>query len=146
MGIITKNSKMKIGKLNFFVGLAAACSGIERCFETYYPTTENFVTDTNFELVMDSVMGGVSVAEIKSENGILNFSGELSLENRGGFASFQGNINDACACRNTLRIDLVQTISIVTSEQWFVRVIHCCAISSCGQRTFRSVQNGKLSK
>ena len=35
-------------------------------------------------------MGGVSVAEIKSENGILNFSGELSLENRGGFASFQG--------------------------------------------------------
>ena len=35
-------------------------------------------------------MGGVSVADIKSENGILNFSGELSLENRGGFASFQG--------------------------------------------------------
>ena len=41
---------MKIEKLNLFVGLAAACSGTERCYETYYPTTENFVTDTNFEV------------------------------------------------------------------------------------------------
>ena len=41
---------MKIGKLNLLVGLAAACSGTERCYDTYYPTTKNFVTDTNFEV------------------------------------------------------------------------------------------------
>ena len=72
---------------------------------------ENFITSdaVEFELLMDSVMGGISQATLESDNGILKFDGQLrsvlfseisvhklfimnysSLENNGGFASFNG--------------------------------------------------------
>ena len=57
---------------------------------------ENFVTseDVQFELLMDNVMGGISQATITKDEDekILKFDGQLSLENNGGFAIFQGFI------------------------------------------------------
>jgi monofunctional biosynthetic peptidoglycan transglycosylase len=37
--------------------------------------------------INDVVMGGVSTGQVRDEDGVLVFSGQLSLENRGGFAS-----------------------------------------------------------
>ena len=51
---------------------------------------------------MDDVMGGVSVAEIEKTETV-TFKGQLSLENNGGFASFNGQIGNACACHNAIR-------------------------------------------
>merc|ERR1711951_263289 len=56
---------------------------------------ENFVTSgTKFYLEMDSVMGGVSQAKLEHDDEQLHFTGQLSLENNGGFASFWGKIDD----------------------------------------------------
>ena len=40
---------------------------------------ENFITSdaVEFELLMDSVMGGISQATLESDNGILKFDGQL---------------------------------------------------------------------
>ena len=47
---------------------------------------ENF----DWRVVDDGVMGGLSKGKISvSENGILNFTGNLSLENNGGFSSLR---------------------------------------------------------
>lgn len=50
--------------------------------------------------VDDGVMGGLSKGGAKMDDGSLNFSGTLSLENSGGFSSirtrgFQGDLSDA---------------------------------------------------
>jgi transforming growth factor-beta-induced protein len=52
--------------------------------------TPNEADTFGWRVVDDSVMGGRSKGNIKvSEDGILNFSGRLSLENRGGFSSLR---------------------------------------------------------
>lgn len=43
-----------------------------------------------FWLINDDVMGGVSRSRISSTDGAMVFEGEVSLENKGGFASFRG--------------------------------------------------------
>ena len=65
--------------------------------------SENFVTssDVQFELILDNVMGGISTAELDTTeddegNSVLNFDGQLSLENNGGFAMFRGTIGELC--------------------------------------------------
>jgi hypothetical protein len=45
---------------------------------------------TGWSVVNDTVMGGVSSGRLIVENGSLIFSGELSLDNNGGFASVRG--------------------------------------------------------
>jgi len=49
----------------------------------------NFATATNavWQIVNDDVMGGVSTSRFRITNGVAVFSGEVSLENNGGFAS-----------------------------------------------------------
>ena len=50
----------------------------------------NFQTATNpvtWQVVNDGVMGGVSTSEFRVTNGAAVFQGEVSLANRGGFAS-----------------------------------------------------------
>ncbi|MCH2214060.1 MAG: CIA30 family protein [Flavobacteriales bacterium] len=48
-------------------------------------------TDTNnWYIVNDGVMGGLSEGTIEYTKNTVLFSGELSLKNNGGFASFQG--------------------------------------------------------
>jgi hypothetical protein len=42
---------------------------------------------TDWSVVNDTVMGGVSSGQLVVDNGALVFSGELSLDNNGGFAS-----------------------------------------------------------
>jgi len=40
-----------------------------------------------WQIVNDSVMGGISQSKISMDNNIISFSGKLSLKNNGGFAS-----------------------------------------------------------
>ncbi len=48
------------------------------------------VKSMGWQVVDDGVMGGLSKGRLKvSEEGILNFSGKLSLENNGGFSSLR---------------------------------------------------------
>jgi NADH dehydrogenase [ubiquinone] 1 alpha subcomplex assembly factor 1 len=55
-------------------------------------------SDTNagngWRAVNDTVMGGVSTGQVSSSDGALTFTGVLSLENNGGFASMRsGSLN-----------------------------------------------------
>jgi monofunctional biosynthetic peptidoglycan transglycosylase len=47
---------------------------------------------TPFQVVNDGVMGGVSSSRVSYADSALIFEGLLSLENRGGFASFRGPV------------------------------------------------------
>lgn len=48
----------------------------------------NLLKRVEWTSVTDSVMGGISIAELEfSPEGLLTFSGRVSLENNGGFAS-----------------------------------------------------------
>jgi len=60
--------------------------------------SDNFVTsDVQFELILDNVMGGISTAQLETDDSeVLNFDGQLSLENNGGFAMFRGYIGEQC--------------------------------------------------
>ena len=50
---------------------------------------------SKWNITNDDVMGGVSTSKVSvSENNILIFSGEVSLENNGGFASLRSPIDD----------------------------------------------------
>ncbi|MEM9051153.1 MAG: CIA30 family protein [Bacteroidota bacterium] len=52
-------------------------------------------TDTNnWYIVNDGVMGGLSKGKIEYTENTVLFTGELSLKNNGGFASFQGPRGD----------------------------------------------------
>lgn len=55
----------------------------------------------------DTVMGGVSSSSVEIEQGAMVFSGNLSLDNNGGFASVRGPILDPGSIRsgNALSID-----------------------------------------
>lgn len=46
-------------------------------------------SETKWEPMTDRVMGGRSDGAVRIENGLLHFSGNLSLENRGGFSLFE---------------------------------------------------------
>lgn len=48
-----------------------------------------FNQDQNWQVILDNVMGGRSEGEVSYEQGIMRFSGKLSLENNGGFASIR---------------------------------------------------------
>ena len=55
----------------------------------------NRETRNSWNVVNDDVMGGVSDSQIDvSENNSLLFSGEVSLENNGGFASLRSPVDD----------------------------------------------------
>ena len=57
--------------------------------------------ELNWRTVNDTVMGGKSTSRLKvSDQGIAHFSGRLSLENNGGFASFRstGILPDLAGC------------------------------------------------
>jgi NADH dehydrogenase [ubiquinone] 1 alpha subcomplex assembly factor 1 len=45
-------------------------------------------------VVNDGVMGGVSSSTVKLENGVLVFEGQVRLENNGGFASVSSSVNE----------------------------------------------------
>jgi NADH dehydrogenase [ubiquinone] 1 alpha subcomplex assembly factor 1 len=45
----------------------------------------------NWFVVNDGVMGGVSSSNVKLEDGVLVFEGQVRLENNGGFASVRSN-------------------------------------------------------
>ena len=43
--------------------------------------------ENSWNIINDSVMGGVSSSSVRYDNQVATFSGELSLDNNGGFAS-----------------------------------------------------------
>jgi len=45
-----------------------------------------------FQVINDGVMGGVSRSRLEPASGCMSFTGEVSLENYGGFASFRGPV------------------------------------------------------
>ena len=63
---------------NIFLAGSTAWACATESGEPLY-AVENFITSdaVEFELLMDSVMGGVSQATLDSENGILKFDGRL---------------------------------------------------------------------
>jgi NADH dehydrogenase [ubiquinone] 1 alpha subcomplex assembly factor 1 len=54
----------------------------------------DFSVTPNWFVVNDGVMGGVSSSTVKLENGVLVFSGQVRLENNGGFASVRSSANE----------------------------------------------------
>lgn len=56
--------------------------------------TEDIFVDCDWEIVNDTVMGGVSESAItRTERGTWLFTGDVSLANNGGFASVQAHID-----------------------------------------------------
>ena len=45
-----------------------------------------------FQVINDGVMGGLSTSRLDLASGSMSFTGEVSLENNGGFASFRGPV------------------------------------------------------
>lgn len=61
-----------------------------------------------FRVINDGVMGGLSRSRLDPASGCMSFTGEVSLENNGGFASFRGPVRfpaDAKALLLTVRGD-----------------------------------------
>lgn len=61
-----------------------------------------------FQVINDGVMGGLSTARLKLASGSMSFTGEVSLENNGGFASCRGPVRfpaDSAALLLTVRGD-----------------------------------------
>ncbi|PKH02655.1 CIA30 family protein [Psychromonas sp. MB-3u-54] len=57
-----------------------------------------------WQTVNDSVMGGISRSKISIENNIVSFSGQLSFENNGGFASARYILNKPIAAKDKVSI------------------------------------------
>ena len=75
----------------------------------------------------DTVMGGVSSSSVEVEQGAMIFSGDLSLDNNGGFASVRGPILEpgSAGTGNALAIDAVgdgrtYLVQILTSTDSYV--------------------------
>ena len=63
--------------------------------------------DTQWFVINDGVMGGVSSSSAQIVNGVLEFSGQVRLDNNGGFASVRssaGTYNLEAATGLTLRV------------------------------------------
>lgn len=82
--------------LTFLLGIFSMMSQQEEI--NYKSTIADFTlheTRTSWGVVNDDVMGGVSNSRISiGENNSLLFSGEVSLENNGGFASLRSPIDN----------------------------------------------------
>merc|ERR1711879_920381 len=85
---------------------------------------ENFVQSgrVDWTLLMDSVMGGISTANIgmDASEDYLKWTGQLSLENNGGFAQFYGNIDASLPATTQCDFRLVRLIPLAI----FMRHIH----------------------
>ena len=76
------------------VGVASTTTSTTSTTSAPSTTTEpplfDFVdseSPNGWSVVNDTVMGGVSIGQVDVEDGVLVFTGELSLDNNGGFAS-----------------------------------------------------------
>ncbi|ABM03856.1 NADH:ubiquinone oxidoreductase complex I intermediate-associated protein 30 [Psychromonas ingrahamii 37] len=58
----------------------------------------------SWQVVNDSVMGGISTSKIAIENNIVSFSGQLSFENNGGFASARYVLNKPIIAKDKVSI------------------------------------------
>lgn len=77
---------------------AAASEPVTEPPTTTLPPLFDFSAATSFEgwsVVNDTVMGGVSSGQLAIDAGVLVFTGELSLDNSGGFASVRSPLIDA---------------------------------------------------
>merc|ERR1712193_157794 len=105
---VNKKSKMRLVS-GLLATAAHAC--LQPASTSSVPQ-ENFVTSGNveWELLMDSVMGGISEADVENmDDGNLKWSGQLSLENNGGFAQFYGYIGRKLTGFDGVRMSLRTT-------------------------------------
>jgi len=63
---------------------------------------KNFID--RWQIINDSVMGGISQSKISIDNNIVSFSGKLSLENNGGFASARYVLNKPISAKSQVSI------------------------------------------
>ena len=80
-----------LAALGMIVGLSVASAGDgEEGRRVLFDFAEAGAgSDVSWRAVNDGVMGGLSEGDMKVSDGILNFSGVLSLENNGGFSSLR---------------------------------------------------------
>ncbi|MEZ9198511.1 CIA30 family protein [Shewanella sp. 10N.286.54.B9] len=57
--------------------------------------------ENNWNIINDSVMGGVTSSAISYDNKVATFSGELSLDNNGGFASTRTSLTTKVPAKAT---------------------------------------------
>merc|ERR1719191_1342784 len=84
---------------------ALLATAANACFYQEPAGPENFIMSgrVEWEMLMDNVMGGISTANLENTDEYLKWTGELSLENNGGFAQFYGNIGRKLTGYNTIR-------------------------------------------
>jgi hypothetical protein len=84
-----------INRVNVLLGIGACCSafvGTARAAEIVIEDFAKAAVTLNWQIVNDSVMGGISVSRLdRVSDEIVRFSGRLSLENNGGFASVRSS-------------------------------------------------------
>jgi NADH dehydrogenase [ubiquinone] 1 alpha subcomplex assembly factor 1 len=74
-------------RISSLIALAGLIISIAHAESTLFDFATNTASD--WRAVNDNVMGGVSTGKVSSTGGTLNFTGVLSLENNGGFASIR---------------------------------------------------------
>lgn len=62
--------------------------------EVYLLNTSIMKTDNRWRIVNDGVMGGLSSSKVILNDDVIIFSGNVSLENNGGFASLRSPVRD----------------------------------------------------
>jgi NADH dehydrogenase [ubiquinone] 1 alpha subcomplex assembly factor 1 len=74
-------------QISSLIALAGLIISIAQAESTLFDFATN--TASEWRAVNDNVMGGVSTGKVSSTGGSLTFTGVLSLENNGGFASIR---------------------------------------------------------
>lgn len=83
--------KKNLVSMGVLLGLAIVANGEMEKISDF----EGKVGEAGWFSVDDGVMGGISKGELKVRDGVLVFSGRLSLENNGGFSSLRKRVEGA---------------------------------------------------
>jgi len=96
----------------------------------------------NWRIVNDTVMGGVSKSEFEVDGGILRFRGQLSTENRGGFVSILGRLEEPLVDLAGFELEVsgdARRYQLRLRECDATRDLAWRAFFNCRRRTSRSV-------
>jgi len=69
-------------------------TSIKQNQDGYLLNTSIMKTENKWRIVNDGVMGGLSSSKVSVEDDKIIFSGNVSLENNGGFASLRSPVKD----------------------------------------------------
>ena len=71
------------------------------------PMEQSVTAATSWRVVNDTVMGGVSRSSVDEQDGIMRFSGWLSLERNGGFVSTRRAISTDWSSARALKMSVL---------------------------------------